>query len=41
VFLDASHKWGLSQFHIDAFSRNKIARKIHEHVMSRRTVIEQ
>jgi len=36
VFLDASHKWGLSQFHIDAFSRGKIARRIHEIIMSRK-----
>ena len=32
VFVDASHKWGYSQFHIDLNSRNKIANLIHKDI---------
>lgn len=33
VFLDANHSWGLSQFHIDSNSRQKIAKRIHEKIL--------
>jgi len=35
VFLDAHHKWGVSQFHLDRNSRNKICKKIYEEIVSK------
>lgn len=35
VFLDASHRWGHSQFHIDLGSRNKIAKLVHEDLIAK------
>lgn len=32
VFLDTHHKWGVSQFHLDQHSRNKISKKIYEEI---------
>jgi hypothetical protein len=35
VFLDAHHRWGLSQFHIDQNSRMKLAVMIHSAIMKK------
>jgi len=35
VFLDANHRWGLSQFHIDLKSRDKIAKLICAEILKR------
>ena len=35
VFLDANHRWGMSQFHIDKNSRHKIAKLIREEIIKR------
>lgn len=35
VFLDANHKWGYSIFHIDSFSRDKIAKLIYEDLVKK------
>jgi hypothetical protein len=36
VFVDANHRWGFSQFHIDIGSRNKLAKLIHENIVCRK-----
>jgi len=45
VFIDANHKWGFSQFHIDLGSRTKLAKLIHENLVRKtikiQNVIEQ
>jgi hypothetical protein len=40
VFIDANHKWGYSQFHIDLNSRNKIANLIHKNIIEKTSNIE-
>lgn len=35
VFLDANHKWGMNQFHIDINSRHKIAKLIREEIIKK------
>lgn len=35
VFLDSNHKWGLSQFHIDHYSRTKLAGMIHTAIIEK------
>lgn len=39
VFLDANHRWGLSQFHIDQYSRMKLAGMIHSAIMKKSTKV--
>ena len=40
VFIDDNHRWGNSQFHIDADSRNKIAKLIRKELQQRIPKIE-
>lgn len=35
VFLDPDHEWGYSQFHIDINSRNKLAKLVHEELITK------